>query len=259
MADSKPVQTPLDNNVKLLKLIEDDDTFPKGEYQALVGSLMYAAIGSRPDIAYATQTLSQFSSNPGPAHWTAAKRVLQYLQGTQNLGITYGGGEELIKATAYSDADWASDPNDRRSISGYIFLIGDGPVSWSSKKQPTVALSSMEAKYMAISHAARHAIWTRTLLAKLGFDQEDATEINVDNKSAIDFAKNPMFQARSKHIHVRHHFICERITSNEVTVPYCPTEDNLADIFTKGLPNPQHWKLTTGMGMAAELRGSVGM
>src|ERR1700678_4784584 len=108
----------------------------------------------RPDISFAVQHLSQFMSNPGPAHWTAVKRVFRYLNGTRSLGITFHKGGE-VKPLAYSDADWGSDQNDRKSISGYIFIMSAGPISWQSKKQPMIALSSMEAEYMAESLATR--------------------------------------------------------------------------------------------------------
>src|ERR1700678_3294264 len=153
MADSHPVNTPMDPNVKLIKL-PDMENYDIPDYRSAIGSLMYVAIGTRPDISFAVQHLSQFMSNPGPAHWTAVKRVFRYLNGTRSLGITFHKGREIEPLT-YSDADWGSDQNDRKSISGYVFIMSAGPISWQSKKQPTIALSSMEAEYMAKSLATR--------------------------------------------------------------------------------------------------------
>ena len=255
MEDSKPCKMPMDPNIRLTKTPEDvSHHIP--EYGAAIGSLMYAAIGTRPDIAYSVQSLSQFTNRPGPEHWTAVKRVFRYLNGTQDLGITY---KKMLKINldGYTDADWGSNPVDRKSISGYTFLIGDGPITWTSKKQQTVALSSMEAEYMAASLATREAIWLRTLLKELGFELEGPTTLNTDNQSAIQFAKNSGFHARSKHIDIQYHFVREKIISNEITIPYCASEDNLADIFTKALPMPKHQDLANRLGIQPKLRGSV--
>jgi hypothetical protein len=222
---------------------------------------MWPALATRPDLAYSVQTLSQFSSNPTETHWTATSRVLRYLNGTRDLGITLGGLTiaELVDLLGYSDADWGSNPVDRRSISGFAFLLGKSLISWNSKKQPTVALSSMEAEYMAVSHAAREAIWLRNLLLELGLTSEHPTLINVDNQGAIDFSKSQTFHGRSKHIDIRHHFIRERISSQEIEVTHCASEDNLADVLTKALPFPKHWNLILRLGMSSESRGSVGV
>ena len=204
MSKSTPVKMPLDPNVKLTKT-------PKGEhhdipqYAAAIGSLMYAAIGTRPDIAYAVQHLSQFTSNPSPAHWSAIKRVFRYLNGTRNYGITYG-GKTIPKLEGYSDADWGNSDFDRKSISGYVFLFGNAPISWASRKQRTVAVSTMEAEYMAASLATREAIWLRTLLTEIGLLQNKPTLPNIDNQSAIDFSKNQGSHSKSKHIDIQHHF-----------------------------------------------------
>jgi len=256
MADSTPVKTPLDANVKLEKT-------PEGEshdipaYRHAIGSLMYAATGTRPDIAFAVQHLSQFSSNPSPAHWTAIKRVLCYLNGTKNLGIIYG-LDDNFDPTGYADADWGSNPIDRKSISGYTYLVAGGPVSWRSKKQPTIALSTMEAEYQAASLATREAAWLRHLYEEIGSPSPNPTTLNLDNRSAIDFAKNSGFHARSKHIDIQHHFVREKIVSNEIVVFHCPSAENIADIFTKPLPAPAHEYLVSKLNMDTEFRGSVG-
>ncbi|EJF55486.1 hypothetical protein DICSQDRAFT_25697, partial [Dichomitus squalens LYAD-421 SS1] len=245
MTDSNPVSTPLDPNVKLVKCAEDADLteMRKCPYQAVIGSLMYAALGTRPDIAYAVQALLQYNSRYGPEHWTAAKHVLRYLKGMHTYGITYSGeGQTRLQAyylnlrlEGYTDADWGSNPDDRRSISGYTFLVGNAVVAWSSKKQTTVALSSTEAEYMAVSYAARHTIWMRALLAELTFAPTEATKLNVDNKSAMELSKDNVLHARTKHIDIRHHFIRKCITGEAIRLEYCPTDINSVDLFTKAL------------------------
>ncbi len=139
MSDCKPAKIPVDPGSHLVKATEDEKAVDQQSYQSLVGSLMYLATCTRPDIAYAVGTLSRFSSRPNQTHWVAAKRVLRYLKGTSNFGIIFR-GDELGRCVAYSDADWAGDREDRKSTSGYLFQIAGGPVSWRSKKQDTVAL-----------------------------------------------------------------------------------------------------------------------
>lgn len=187
--------------------------------------------------------------------WTALKRVFRYLNGTRDLGITYEKTSE-IKLEGYTDVDWGSNAVDRKSIPGYIHLLANGPITWTSKKQSTVALSSMEAKYMVASLASREAIWLRNLLMELGFEFDGSTDIHTDNQSAIAFAKNSGLHARGKHIGIHYHFAQERIISNKIAVPYCASEDNFADVLTKALPVPKHNELISRLGMRS-LRGSV--
>ncbi|CDO77611.1 hypothetical protein BN946_scf184946.g3 [Trametes cinnabarina] len=254
MTDANPVDTPLDANVRLRCHDRPEDLDARTLYQAMVGSLMYAALGTHPDIAHAVQQLSQYASNPGPAHITAAKRVLRYLKGTRTLGIIYCANattdsDHPLEPLGYSDADWANDLDDRKSIAGQVFLLGGAPITWSSRKQRTVAKSSMEAEYMAMSAAASEIAWLRALLTELGFPPSGPTPLYVDNQSAIASANVQTSHACTKHIDIHYHFIRERIASNEVVVNHCPSEDNLADALTKALPRPRHQALTTCMGM----------
>jgi len=151
---------------------------------------MYTAISTWPDIAYAVQHLSQFTSNRSSAHWSAIKHIFQYLNRTCNYGITYGGGNSIPNLEGYSDADWGNDNLDHKSISGYIFLFGNVPISWASQKQCTVTVSTMEVEYMAASLATCKAIWLCTLLTEISLLQNKPTQLNIDNQSAIDFMKN---------------------------------------------------------------------
>lgn len=161
---------------------------------------MYLAVGSHPDIAFTVMDLSKFMQNPGPKHITALKQVCRYLQCTLDNGITYSKSKgDLIP---YSDSDWGEDREDRRSISGYICTYAEGAITWSSKKQPTVALSTMEAKYMALTNCTCKVIWLCALLTELGLPPDGPTQFKVDNQSVIKFSMNPMFHARSKHIDI---------------------------------------------------------
>lgn len=197
---------------------------------------MYAAIGTRPDIAFAVQALGQYSSNPGPTHWTAAKHVIQYLLTTKNHVLTLGGPHLRLKG--WTDSDWGSNPDDRHSISAYLFSLGGGAISWSSKKQPTVSTSSTEAEYIASCHATKEAVWLWTLLKLIGFEQLSATVICCDNRGSNDLTKDPSFHARTKHIDIQFHYICERVADNQVSFIYIPSKENPADLLTKRLPQP---------------------
>jgi hypothetical protein len=170
----------------------------------------------------------------------AVKHVFRYLKGTLDLGITYGPDDQDL--IGYSDADWAQSLVDRRSVSGYAFKLAGGIISWSSKKQATVALSTMEAEYIALSHAAKEAIWLRRLLAELGILGDTATTILTDNQAAITFAHDSQFHARSKHIDIRHHFIRERVKDGDIDITHCASADNCADMLTKALAKPTHLK-----------------
>ncbi|GBE85505.1 hypothetical protein SCP_0800220 [Sparassis crispa] len=217
-------------------------------YHEAIGSLMYAALGMRPDIAFAVMALSQFMQNPGRAHWEAAKRVLRYLKGTRERWLTYGQTRDGVEG--FSDADWGSSEH-RHSISGYVFLIDGGAVSWSVKKQPVVALSSTEAEYIALTHAAKEAIWVRYLLADI-LDPDInkfALRLHTDNRSAIALAKDNAYHARMKHIDIRYHFLHEAVDSAIIILLYRRTEDMPADLFTKSLPRVKVEHLASLMGL----------
>ena len=238
LGDSKPVGTPVDPGSHLLKATEDEEAVDQQLYQSLVGSLMYLSVCTRPDIAYAVSTLARFSNKPNRSHWTAAKRVLRYLRGTDDYGIAFTKSDSG-ECMGYSDADWAGDQEDRRSTSGYLFLMTGGPVSWKSRKQESVALSTAEAEYIALSSAAQETVWLRRLITELGSELEGPTTLMEDNQSAIAMAKNPQFHGRAKHIDIRHHFIREKVNGGDIKLIYCPTGDMIADMLTKGLNRHQ--------------------
>ena len=233
MKECKPVTTPMETGLKLEK--NENAPVKLKEYQALIGSLTYAAMAKRPDISSALNIVSQFASCPGNEHWTAAKRILRYLQGTSDWGITFNASNSTLDLLGYVDADWAGDPVTRKSQSGYVFMLGGGAVSWASKKQSVVALSTTEAEYVSASLAAQEAIWLRRLLSELGFPQS-CTTLYEDNMSCIDVSKNPKFHARMKHIDIKHHFLRDCAENALIASKYCRTECQLADVFTKALP-----------------------
>ena len=190
--------------------------------------------------------VAKYSSHPTNKHWVAVKRIMRYLKGTTDMGLLYT-KEGSSKCVGYSDSDWGGDLDDRKSTSGYLFQIGGGPVSWRSKKQSSVALSTAEAEYMALASAGQEAIWMRLLTAELHGSQMEELTIFEDNQSAIQMSKNPQFHGRAKHIGIKFHFIRELVSDGSVKLQYCPTEEMIADMLTKGLP---HDRFTTLRHMA---------
>jgi hypothetical protein len=191
-------------------------------------------INIRLDLCFAVNTLSQFMVEPKRVHWVVAKYVLRYLRGIVEFGLSYiqGDGVELV---GYSDADWAGSSVDRKSTSGCCFSVGSGAISWFSRKQKSVALSSAEDEYMAGSLASCEAIWLQKLLMSF-FDQVlDTTMIHCDNQRCIKLSENPMLHDRSKHIEIRYHFIRDCMQKGSVKLQYVPNSEQIADILTKPL------------------------
>ena len=203
-------------------------------YQSLVGAILYCSISTRPDISYATGMLCRAMSKPTPELFAAAERVLLYLEGTKELGITFDAGDaQSIKLSGMSDSDWAT----QHSTSGYIFSVFNGAVSWLSKKQPVIALSSTEAEIMAASIAGSEAVSLRSLLSEMGFKQDEPTELRVDNKGAVFTAKyHGAGHSKLKHVERRHLWIRELVQDGKLNVSFIRTDDNVSDLFTKPLP-----------------------
>jgi len=232
MMNCKPAVTPIATGTKLSKYDEGSYVDPT-LYKRLVGSLIYLT-ATRPDIMFAVSLISRFMETPKSTHWQAGKRILRYIAGTTNYGIQYSSNSnfELI---GYSDSDFAGSIDDRKSTSGYVFSFGSGAVAWASKKQPIVTLSSAEAEYVAVTAATCQSVWMRRIMTELLHEQQEPTQIFCDNKSTIALSKNHVFHKRSKHIDTRYHFIRELINSNEISVEFCRSEDQFADMFTKPL------------------------
>ncbi len=205
----------------------------KTTYREMIGSLMYCATMTRPDIAYAVSMLSQFLESPRTTHLKAVKRVFCYLLGTKHLKLILGGNTTIA---GFSDADWASQHH-RHSISGFAYFVGLGTISWSAKKQPIITLSSTEAEYVALTHAAKDILWIHKILKEFSFlhNLSLPTTLYCDNQGAIRLSKDATFHGRTKHIDVHFHFIRQTITSRDVELLYIPTEKMVADIFTKSL------------------------
>ena len=173
-------------------------------YHEAVGSLMYASLGTRPDITYAVQTVSRFAINPGPAHWEAVKKIFRYLKGPRELWLSYGG--IIRELTGFADAD-GNMAEDRHAISGYAFLLHGGAVSWTTKRQEIISLLTTESEYVAATYAAKEALWLRSLISQLFDTTLNATTLFSDNQSAIALTKDHQYHARTKHIDIRFHFI----------------------------------------------------
>lgn len=195
---------------------------------------MYIMLQTRPDIAFAVSTVSQFAQNPNTSHYNAVKRIFRYLAGSTDLGVTYGTTDQGL--IGYTDADWCGCRDTRKSTGAYLFLLYGGPISWCSKRQQTVALSSTEAEYMAETQATKEAIWLRCFLTEIGVFHDDVVVIRADNNGAMDLARNPEFHARTKHIDIQYHFVREAIDRHLVDFEFVPTAEQAADGLTKALP-----------------------
>ena len=241
LADAKAYATPIVPGVTYSR---SDSSASKTEeasmkavpYREAIGSLMYASVATRPDISFAVATLSRFLDNPGRAHWEAVKRIFRYLSGTRDLELTYG--VERHDMLGFTDADGAMQEH-RHAISGNVFLIDGGAISWSSRKQELITLSTAEAEYVAATHAAKEAIWLRRLIFELFPTLKTPTLLYCDNQAALRLATDDNYHARTKHIDIRYHFIRQVVASDALRLVYCPTDDMTADILTKGLPK---WK-----------------
>jgi hypothetical protein len=251
--DFKPVSMPMD---PLTCLTSDQSPKSTAEntcmatipYKEAVGTLMYARLGTCPDITYAIQVLSKFLKDPGEAHWEAVKQVFCYLKGTQELWLTYGGaGEDL---TSFTDVD-SNMAEDRRAMSGYAFIINGGAISWSAKRQEIVTLSTTESEYVGATHTAKEALWLRLLISQVFESVPLTTTVFLDNQLAIALAKDHQYHAWTKHINIQYHFICWVIEEDKIWLVYCPTEDMVADIFTKALPSPKVKHFARELGLAA--------
>lgn len=220
----------------------DVDLVP--QYQRLVGCLLYLAVATRPDISFYAMWLGQFSAAPTRNHLLVAKHVLRYLAGTRTLALCLGSPSLRVPSTlsgymqnvGCSDADWASDTNDQKSISGYSFFFQGSLVSWSAVKQKAIALSSTEAEYYAMAHAFKEALWLCSFLSLLKLPVPRPFPILSDNQAACSLSNSPAISARSKHIDIRHHFLREHVQAGSFSTTWLPTADMPADIFTKALP-----------------------
>jgi len=229
-------------------------------FRELLGALLWLSEGTRPDIKYIVSSMSRYLADPKEAHWKALKKVLRYLNGTRHMGIHYKPVAKQAKCPmgyvssshsdatnmrldGYVDSDFANNLDDRRSITGYIFLLAGGPVSWQSHAQKTVALSTMEAEYMALAAAVQESLWIRMVLEELQFALPTPIRLLEDNIACVHFSDHPGAHRRSKHIDYRYHFVRERVHSGDVQIDMVQSQDNVADMFTKPLVRDLFTKL----------------
>jgi hypothetical protein len=248
MTEAKPASTPITATPPLLKNSGDPLPSPT-EYRALVGSLQYLSL-TRPDIAFATNKLAQFMQNPSTMHWLALKRLLRYLAGSCDKGIFISATAPL-NFHAYSDADWAGDKDDYISTTGYLLYLGDTPISWSSRKQRSVARSSTEAEYKALADTASELLWVLSLFTELGHTPTAGPVIYCDNLGATHLSANPVFHSRMKHIALAYHFVRENVQRGRFRVSFVSTNDQLADILTKPLLRPRFEFLLSKLHLAS--------
>ncbi|PSR73944.1 hypothetical protein PHLCEN_2v10251 [Hermanssonia centrifuga] len=230
MVNCQTVSTPMQANLRLPKLLEAEVDVKN--HQSALGSLI------------------QHLTTPGKVHWEALMRVYRYLRGTVDYKLTYRGSSEAKDLIGFVDADHAGDPVDRRSITGYAFILNGAAVSWASKKQRTVATSSTEAEYVAGSNATKEVVWLQLLLSEIGQLDSGPKTLLIDNQSAIALAKNPVFHSAMKHIGVQHHYICEKFEEKVVSAEYVATGDQVADVLTKALPREKHEMFAKGLGLS---------
>ncbi|KAL5858125.1 hypothetical protein ACOSQ3_005583 [Xanthoceras sorbifolium] len=237
MKNAKPVSTPLAAHFKLSAAMSpqsdnDIEYMSHVPYSSAVGSLMYAMVCTRPDIAHAVSVVSRYMSNPGKEHWQAVKWIMRYLRGTTDSCLEFGRSKGHL--VGYVDSDYAGDLDRRRSITGYVFTLGDTAISWKATLQSTVALSTTEAEYMAVVEAIKEAIWMRGLFGELSLDHK-VIVVHCDSQSAIHLTKDQMFHERTKHIDVKYHFVRDIISQGDISVKKIGTADNPADMLTKSL------------------------
>ena len=249
MTDANSVPTPMmENAIQHLTTQDDEDDDDPQPYQTVIGELMWLAVNARPDIAFAVQFLSKFSKQPKPKHWQAVKRVLRYLKGTMSATIHYSSSDSRF--LAYCDSDWARNPSDRKSTSGFLILFHGAPLSWRVRKQNSVALSSAEAEYMAASLCVREVRWFRQVFNELhrGFGDQPII-IYTDNQPTIQMSINPVYQSRTKHIDIHAHHLRDEVKKGTIKLAHIAGTENPADIFTKPLPAAQHRKCCQLMGL----------
>jgi len=256
----RQIRTPADGYENLHLSTDNDDEFPDiSLYQRTIGQLNWLVRGTRPDLAFVVHKLSQFCHRPQKRHWNGVKRVLRYLNCSQQLALRYESQGERISLEGYSDTDFAADISDRKSTMGYVFMLNGAAVTWSARKQQTTSTSTTEAEYIGLCDAAKEAVWIRNLLQGIGrkdyAGEARATLIYGDNQSSLRLVENPEFHARSKHIAVGYHYVRELKEAGYIAVEYIPTERMLADCFTKPLKKQKLNRNLEGLGLREDTDG----
>ena len=218
-------------------------------YRKAVGALNWAALATCPNIAFTVAMVACFAANPGPAHWDAVKCIYRYLASMCDLWLSYGETKRTL--VGYVDAD-GSMAEDRRAITGYTFLIDGGPVSWSSKCQEIISLSTTESEYVAATHGMKEVLWLRSLLSKLFGPLAEATTLFSNNQATIALTHDHQYHACTKHIDVCYHWIRWVIKQGSLCLVYCPTEDMVANMLMKALPSAKVKHFAAGLGLLAK-------
>ncbi|KAJ1704540.1 hypothetical protein LUZ63_004319 [Rhynchospora breviuscula] len=244
---AKPATTPLEQNHKLAESIGEKVKDPE-RYRRLVGRLIYLTI-TRPELSYSVHTLAQFMHEPLEAHYDAALRVIRYLKGNPGQGVLLRADSKL-QLNGYCDSDWASCPTTRRSLTGYFVLLGGSPVSWKTKKQPTVSRSSAEAEYRSMANATCELLWLKSFLKSLDVAHEKPMNLYCDSHAALHIATNPVFHERTKHIELDCHFVRDKIKDGFIATQYVRSSEQLADILTKALGKQQFHYLLSKLGIS---------
>jgi hypothetical protein len=251
MEDCNPVKHPLPAGFQPIAATDAEHQQVKYlPYAQIVDSILYASIISQPDLAHPAGVLSRFLSKWNKLHFKAAKNLLRYIQGTLDLCLTFDGKSAEQTLLGYVDADWGGDMDTRRSTTGYVFKVYGGVVAWKSRCQPTVALSTTKAEYMASADATQQAIWLKLLLSDLGIDHSNPVPLFNNNQGTIALSKNPVHHKRSKHILLRHHFLREKVENQSIELAHIPSAENIADLLTKALPGPTFERLRGLLGLA---------
>lgn len=240
MLNCKPIDTPMDPNVKLVTRGNETAT-DRGKYQRLVGKLIYLS-HTRPDIGFSVSAVSRFMNDPSEKHMDAVFRIMRYLKGSPGTGLMFKKSSNR-EIEVYTDADWASDVMDRRSTSGHCSFLWGNLVSWRSKKQPVVSRSSAEAEFRALSLGICEGIWHKRILEELRIGNHKAVNIRCDNQSALSIAKNPVQHDMTNHIEIDRHFISKKIGNGTIDLNYVPSRHQVADILTKALPRSNFQEL----------------
>lgn len=216
----------------------------------MIGSLLYIATCTRPDIKASVAILSKKLSNPTETDWIEAKRIARYLKHTMNYKLKLGNNQEEKGLIGYADANWAESKADRKSNSGYLFKHYGSTISWACRKQTCVALSSAEAEYIALSDGCQEMLWLTKVLKDFQEDVRQPVKMYEDNQSCIKLTNNQKFSNRSKHIDTKYHFIKD-LSKDKILLEYCTSEDMLADMLTKAIPHVRLRKLSRKSGLEA--------
>ena len=234
-----------------LNFSENSSQFDPKKYHEAIGGLIYGMTSTRPDLSWIVLKRAQYSQSPTEDHWTAIKHVLRYVKGTLDYKLSFTKPEVDLELTGFWDADWAGSSEDRKSTSGHCFFLSKSgaAISWKSRRKPTVALSSCEAEYIAISSAVQEAKFLTQLMNEITRTKViQNVKINCDNQGAIALAKDLIRKERSKHIDIKYHFINSEIQRGTISLNYIPTNDNIADVFTKSITRNKLQMLTKLLG-----------